>query len=401
MPAVWAGIDSGKRAHHCAVIDQTGKTLLSQRIDNDETVLLEIIATVTEIADGHEVVWATDLNSGGAALLISLLADHGQQLLYIPGRIIHHAAATYRGEGKTDAKDARIIADQARMRTDLQPVREGDQLSVDLKLLTARRLDIIHDRVRAINRLRATMLEYFPALERAFDYSKSKAALTLLSTYQRPGALRRMGVTRLAAWLKARGCRNSATVAQKAIDAAREQETTLRTEIVAATLVSRLAAVITAIDAELGELDATITARFNEHENAEILESMPGFGPILAATFLANIGGDLRNFENADRLASVAGVAPAPRDSGRISGNHHRPRRFNRRLLRTCYLAALSSLKNSPASRAYYDRKRREGKNHKQALLALARRRINVLWAMLRDHTLYQEPADIPMLKIA
>jgi transposase len=149
------------------------------------------------------------------------------------------------------------------------------------------------------------------------------------------------------------------------------------------------------------ELDATITARFNEHENAEILESMPGFGPILAATFLANTGGDLRSFESPDRLASVAGVAPAPRDSGRISGNHHRPRRFNRRLLRTCYLAALSSLKNSPASRAYYNRKRREGKSHKQALLALARRRINVLWAMLRDHTLYQEPAEIPRLTTA
>jgi transposase len=234
-------------------------------------VLLEIIATVTEIADGHEVVWATDLNSGGAALLISLLVDHGQQLLYIPGRIIHHAAATYRGEGKTDAKDARIIAGQARMRTDLQPVRDSDQISVELKLLTARRLDIIHDRVRAINRLRATMLEYFPALERAFDYSTSTAALTLLSTYQTPGALRRMGVTRLAAWLKARGCRNSATVAQKAIDAAREQETTLRTEIVAATLVSRLAAVITAIDADLVDLDKTELLR--AFRTAELVDS--------------------------------------------------------------------------------------------------------------------------------
>ena len=59
-----------------------------------------------------------------------------------------------------------------------------------------------------------------------------------------------------------------------------------------------------------------------------------------------------------------------PRDSGRISGNLHRPRRFNRRLLRTCYLAALSSLKNSAASRAFYDRKRAEGKSHKQALIA-------------------------------
>jgi transposase len=109
--------------------------------------------------------------------LIELLAAHAQQLLYIPGRIVHHAAATYGGDGKTDAKDARIIADQAiadqaRMRTDLQPVRGANQISVDLWLLTARRTDLICDRVRAINRLRATLLEYFPALERAFDCSK-------------------------------------------------------------------------------------------------------------------------------------------------------------------------------------------------------------------------------------
>lgn len=71
----------------------------------------------------------------------------------------------------------------------------------------------------------------------------------------------------------------------------------------------------------------------------------------------------------------AARCPPVPRDSGRISGNLHRPRRFNRRLLCTCYLAALSSLKNGPASRAFYDRKRAEGKSHKQALIALARRR--------------------------
>ena len=401
MSAVWAGIDSGKSAHHCVVIDQDGQMLLSRRVENDETVLLELIAEVAVIADHREIVWATDLNSGGAALLISLLADHRQQLLYIPGRIVRHAAATYRGDGKTDAKDARIIADQARMRTDLQPVRDGDQISVDLRMLTAHRLDLVHDRVRAINRLRATMLEYFPALDRAFDCSKNEAALTLISTYQTPSGLRRFGAARLAAWLKKRGCRNSAAAAQKAVNAAREQVSMLPTEIVGATLVSRLAAKITAIDAELVEIDQRITSRFNEHENAEILQSMPGFGPILAATFLANIGGDLRAFESANRLASVAGVAPAPRDSGRISGDHHRPRRFNRRLVRTCYLAALSSLKNSPASKTFYDRKRTEGKSHKQALLALARRRINVLWAMLRDHTSYQEPAVTPILKTA
>jgi transposase len=278
------------------------------------------------------------------------------------------------------------------MRTDLQPVRGADQISIDLRMLTARRTDLVCDRVRAINRLRATLLEYFPALERAFDYSKNKAALTLLSEYQTPDRLRRMGTTRLAAWLRKRGCRNSTAVATAAVDAAHQQFTTLPAEPIGSTLVIRLAAEITAIDRDLGELDAQLTDRFRQHEAAEILLSLPGFGPVLAATFLANIGGNLNGFDTVDRLAAVAGLAPVPYDSGRISGNLHRPRRFNRRLLRTCYLAALSSLKNSPSSRAF-DRKRREGKSHKQALIALARRRINVIWALLRDRAHYQEPA--------
>lgn len=391
MPAFWVGIDSGKRAHHCVVIDQTGTVLLSKRVENDENALLELIATIAEIAAGGEVCWATDLNSGGAALLIELLAAHAQQLLYIPGRIVHHAAATYRGDGKTDAKDARIIADQARMRTDLQPVRGADQISVDLRLLTARRTDLICDRVRAINRLRATLLEYFPALERAFDYSK-QAPLVLLGGYQTPEGIRRIGLARLTGWLRKRGCRNSAKMAEKALIAANSQHTVLPTQTTGSALVVRLAGQISTLDVEIAGIDAQITDLFGQHDSADVLLTMPGFGPVLAATFLANIGGNLDAFDSVDRLASVAGLAPVPRDSGRISGNLHRPRRFNRRLLRTCYLAALSSLKNSAASRTYYDRKRGEGKSHKQALIALARRRINVLWAMLRDHTIYQEP---------
>lgn len=392
MPKLWAGIDAGKREHHCVVIDEAGKKLLSERVENDEGTLLGLIATAVDLAAGEQIIWATDLNAGGAALLISLLANNGQQLLYIPGRIIHHASATYRGDGKTDAKDAAIIADQARMRRDLQPVRNGDQISVDLQLLTSYRTDVMCDRVRVINRLRAVMLEYFPALERAFDYSKNKAALVMLSQYQTPEALRRIGRKRLQAWLKARGCRNSAAVASKAIEAAEAQHTTLATQTIGAVLITRLASQLQVIDLTLTELDTQIADLFQHHADAEIIVSMPGFGPLLGATFLATTGGNMDAFDSADRLATVAGLAPAPRDSGRISGNLHRPRRFNRRLLRTCYLAALSSLKNSPASRTFYDRKRREGKSHKQALLALARRRINVLWAMLRDHKPYLEP---------
>jgi transposase len=132
-----------------------------------------------------------------------------------------------------------------------------------------------------------------------------------------------------------------------------------------------------------------ISEKVSEHRHTRTLLSMPGFGPVLAAEFLGATGGDLTVFETADRFAGVAGLAPAPRDSGRITGNHHRPRRYDRRLLRVFYLSSLSALKSCPASRTYYDRKRTEGKTHIQAMLSLARRRLNVLWAMLRDGTTY------------
>jgi len=375
------------------VIDGDGQQLLSRRVANDEAALLELIAAVTTLADGGEITWAIDLNAGGAALLITLLIAAEQRLLYIPGRTVYHASGSYRGDGKTDAKDAAIIADQARMRRDLQPLRSGDDIAVELRILTGRRTDLAADRTRAINRLRAQLLEYFPALERAFDYSKSKAALVLLSGYQTPDALRRAGTARLAAWLRKHKARNADTVAATAIDAANAQHSIVPGQQLAATVVARLAKEVMALDTEIGDTDAMIEERFRRHRHAEIILSMPGFGVILGAEFIAATGGDMSAFASADRLAGVAGLAPVPRDSGRISGNLKRPRRYDRRLLRACYLSALVSIRSNPASRAYYDRKRAEGKRHTQAVLALARRRLNVLWAMLRDHTTYQPTA--------
>ena len=391
--SLWAGVDAGKSDHYCVVIDADGKRLLSRRVANDEGALLELINAVSALADGGEVTWAIDLNAGGAALLIALLIAAGQRLLYIPGRTVHHVSSGYRGEGKTDAKDAAVIADQARMRRDLQPLHPGDDSAVELRILTARRTDLVADRTRAINRLRAQLLEYFPALERAFDYSASKAALILLTGYQTPDGLRRAGAARLTAWLRKRKARNADAVAAAAIEAANAQHTMVAGQQLAAAMVARLAKEVMALDTEIGEADAMIEERFRRHRHAEIILSMPGFGVILGAEFMAATGGDITAFGNADRLAAACGLAPVPRDSGRISGNLKRPRRYNRRLLRACYLAAHTAIRTDPASRIYYDRKRAEGKRHTQAVLALARRRLNVMWAMLRDHTLYQPTA--------
>jgi transposase len=301
----WAGIDAGKGHHHVVVIDCDGRRLVSRRVANDEAEISELIDSALSRCD--QVTWAIDLADGPAALVIALLLDRRQRLIYLPGIAVNRASSAYRGEGKTDAKDAAVIADQARMRRDLRELRLEDESIAELRMLTAHRADLVADRTRIIDRLRGRLLGVFPALDRAFDFTK-QGPLVFISGFQTASAINR---------------------------------------------------------------------------------------DILGAEFLAAIGGSLSGFASADHLAGYAGLAPTPRDSGTRTGNLHRPRRYNRQLQRVFYTSAVISIQRSPASKTFYDRKRAQGKRHSQAVLALARRRVNVLWAMLRDQRTYQEPPSL------
>ena len=115
---------------------------------------------------------------------------------------------------------------------------------------------------------------------------------------------------------------------------------------------------------------------------------MPGIGVRTAARILLEVG-DGSAFASAAHLAAYAGLAPVTRRSGTSIRGEHPSRSGNRKLKRAFFLAAFAALAD-PTSRAYYDRKRAQGKRHNAALICLARRRCDVLYAMLRDGTLYQ-----------
>ena len=114
--------------------------------------------------------------------------------------------------------------------------------------------------------------------------------------------------------------------------------------------------------------------------------SMPGIGVRIAARFLAETGGDVAAFPTAAHLAAYAGVAPGTSRSGTSIRGEHVNRGGNKRLKNALFMAAFASLRADPESRAYYDRKRAEGKKHNAALIGLARRKTDVLYAMVRDH---------------
>jgi transposase len=274
------------------------------------------------------------------------------------------------------------------MRPDLGELKPGEEEIVELQLLLARRRDLVTDQTRIVARLREALLSLFPALERALDLN-GKGPLTLLTHYQTPAQLRRAGHKRVAAYLRNRGVKGSDSVAHKALSAAKAQSITLPAQDVASGIIAELAGEILALKESIGGIDEELGQRFFVRPEAPILTSLPGMGPLLGAEFLVAVG-DLCAFASADRLAAYAGLVPAAHDSGKRVGNHKRMRGGNKVLKRVFYQSAFSSLRASAESRTFYDRKRAEGKRHTQALIALARRRINVLWAMLRDGTTFE-----------
>jgi transposase len=392
VPRGWAGVDVGKGHHWVCLIDEAGTTHWSSKVVNDERAILEAIGEVLTRAE--QVVWAVDVTGTMSALLLALLAAHGQQVSYVAGRTANRMAVAYQGEAKTDARDVYVIAETVRHRGDLHEVEVPTALVAELRLRVAHRTDLVADRVRTVNRLRDVLTGYFPALERAFDFAHSRGALVLLTGYQTPAAIRSRGQSRQQVWLTRRKVRTAAQVAADALAAAQTQHTSVPAEAVAASIVADLAAQLLAIDARISDVTGRITTTFRSHPQAQIIESLPGMGPILGAE-LVTAAGDLNGYPDAGRLASAAGLVPVPvpRDSGRRTGNLHRPMRYSRKLRRVFYLSAAASMMREGPNRDFYLKKRAQGLGHVQALIALARRRVDVLWALLRDNRVFESAA--------
>jgi transposase len=388
---VAVGIDVAKDFHWATAIDERGSELLSGRVENEPAQVQALIDELERLRSEHgAVIVGIDVVGGIASLLTAMLADAGFRLVHVPGLAVNRARqGTSGGEHKSDPRDARVIADQVRTRIDLRPIGSGSAVDVELRLLVGRRRELVTDQTRRIGRLRDLLASIHPGLERVVDPTQ-KASLVLLCRYVSPAEIRRAGASRLVTHVLRAGRLPRPHVeklAEQALAAARAQQLVLPGESVAAELVRELAQEALIVRDRLARLDRQIEHALARHPDAALIRSLPGMGATLTAEFIAETGGIAR-FPTPDRLAAAAGLAPILKQSGKVR-YLHRANGGNKALKRVLYQSAFCSLQH-PASRAFYTRKRREGKRHHQAVIALARRRIDVLHAILRTRQPYR-----------
>jgi hypothetical protein len=260
---LWVGIDTGKHAHHAAAVATDGQLVWSRRVANDQAAIAELVGQAT--ASAAEVCWAVDLTCSSAALLLALLVEAGQRVVYVPGRTVNRMAGAFAGEAKTDPKDAVVIAQTARMRRDLLAARPKPELVAELAVLVGHRRDLMADWVRTVTRLRGLLTASFPGLERCFDFT-SRSALVLVSRYQTPEALRAQGRRRLQGWLRQHVPTQLSDaqvdqMAEVALAAAAAQTIRLPAQDMTARLIAQLANDLLALDRRIKDLDKTIAQR--------------------------------------------------------------------------------------------------------------------------------------------
>jgi transposase len=313
----------------------------------------------------------------------------GVAVAYLPGLAMRRIADLHPGSAKTDARDAFIIAEAARtMPHTLRSIRADEEQIAALALLAGFDDDLAGEVTAVSNRLRGLLTQIHPALERALGPRIAHPAVTdLLTRYPTPARLASAGRGHVRARLKKHAPRLAERLTEEVFAALGEQTVTVPGTDAAGVVIPILAEQLATLTRRRDEVAAQVEALVEAHPLHKVLTSLPGVGVRTAARILTEVVG--KDFKDAAHLASYAGIAPVTRRSGTSIRGEHAPRGGNKRLKRALFLSAFASL-NHPPSRVYYDRKRAQGKRHNQAVIALARRRCDVLFAMLRDGTLYE-----------
>ncbi len=201
-------------------------------------------------------------------------------------------------------------------------------------------------------------------------------------------ALRGASQSRIERTIKARSPRIAAKVTTAVAAALDAQDVTVPAEAATGRVIAELAGELDRVAARRDTLAAGIEEAFLFHPSGELLASLPGIGLRTGARILAATG-EGSAFRDGSKLAAYAGLAPVTRQPGSTLAGQTRSRRGNHRLKNAMFLAAFAALRD-PASRTFYDRKRAEGKRHNAALICLARRRCDVILAVLRTGQPYQ-----------
>jgi transposase len=330
-------IDPHKKSWTAAAVDESLQPLATIRVPVSRDGYRSLRRFARSWPAG---MWAIEGASGVGAPLTARLADDGVQVIDVPAKLATRVRVLSAGHGrKNDDADAISVGIAALSAPRLHTAALDGEVGA-LRAIVEHREDLVKTRTQTINRLHAVLTRLVAG-----------------------GAPKNLTAEHAAALL--RGVRPRDVAAK-----------TLRG--LASDLISEIRALDRRITKAARDIQAAVTA------SGSTLTDLHGIGVLTAGKILGRVG-DISRFRSAAAFASYTGTAPIEVSSGEVT--RHRLSRAGDRQLNSClHIMALTQIRTNSEGRAYYQRKRSEGKSKKEALRCLKRRLSDQVYRqILRD----------------
>jgi transposase len=310
----------------------------------------------------------------------------------IPVAVVNPLAAKYFARSrlartKSDPADARSLAEMA-MR-DSPPTRDP-LAGAELRQAARFAMTLVTEQAKVCQRLIRLVDLGFPELGELFDDPTCRTAREVLRIAPTATAARRRRTSTLANANGGQGHRRlGETRAEQLQAAAADSIAVPELDAEVAFEVGLLLDQYDLLERQIEDADRRV-AGLLDGETARRLQTIPGVGPSIVATLIAEIG-DIGRFDDFDQLLAYAGVHPAERSSGRKGANPetawHMSKAGNAHLRAAAYRMAVIGVQHNPVIAAHYVRKRAAGKSKMNALGHCMRKALSIVWGVWRNGT--------------
>jgi transposase len=400
---LFVGVDTHKDSHTAAVLDGYFDVVSVVTFANDKAGFAHLEKKLKKLSCKRQFIFGLEDSQGLGSFLAAYLIGKGYTALEINPVTTDRGRKHTVSRDKSDEADAIVIAKTlVRERKNLHPVRI-DRNSVALREMVGYRQLLVSEATRIKNRLHIVMFNQYKGVLGCFRSPFGKCALAFFSRYPDPASLKAVDLDILSVFLKkhskGRFSEKKARAILKSTDTSIADSLTDTRARIISSHIKRLVD----IQEELVEIKKALRSLVKA-SSYYCLVSIPGIDIVTAAKIIASVG-DISRFSSASRLARFCGIAPTEKSTGRKK-KYEKSKYGNKYLHSTIYYIALAHISRTrsgtdknPLSRAYFLKKVAEGKTKKEAITCLARRLIDIIFAVMRDRSIYNFSKSVSIKK--
>ena len=389
----YLGIDIAKNTHVASLIDENGKNIFkgfsfSNSTDGGKS-LLEIIKKHVDFSD---VTVGMEATGHYWLSIYSFLYDYDFHSIHVinPIQTDGWRKGTEIRKRKNDIIDSILIADLIRYGNFVETSLSNEDL-FSLRNICRMRNYLVQSTGDLKRKIVCVLDQVFPEYQFIFSNTFGTTSKQLLLDFSSPTDFEELSVDVLTETLENLSRKKvGQSTAEKLINSAKNSFGITFSRESFTFQLKLLIEQIKFIEGQIKDCETKIKELMKKINSP--ITTIPGIGTVLGAVILSEFG-DINRFDKPSQLVAYAGIDATVSQSGEYEGTHNvMSKRGSPYLRKALFQAALVASNSDPVLKAYYQKKRAEGKHHKTCIGAVARKLCNIIYAVLKNDKPYQVP---------